>query len=177
MQRCYLDLYDQSQGPSSLERHKLYSCWVMIPFYQLASFPWWKKSKVKTQQVVSPVLTAFLGQHFKDCPKSQVVYFKVQLTEQTMIIIIKNEFDNTFDGKKSYYLLSAYYMPNSVKHLTLFSTDGNVMRNYFYHFYFTAMEAKAQRGMILTILCFHTFLAINKWTQMKQRSKWVYYPW
>lgn len=47
-----------------------------------------KRSKVKRQEVVSAGPTVFVGQHFKDCSKSQVVYFKVQLTEQT--IIIKN---------------------------------------------------------------------------------------
>lgn len=59
-------------------------------------------------------------------------------------------------------------MPSPVKHLTLFSTDSIVMRSYFYHFYFTAIGAKAQRGMVLIILCPGTFLAINKWMCTKQ---------
>lgn len=46
------------------------------------------KSKAKRQEMVSTVPTVFLGQHFKDCSKSQVAYFKVQYTEQTIIIIM-----------------------------------------------------------------------------------------
>lgn len=45
-----------------------------------------RRSKGKRQEVVSAGPTVFIGQRFKDCSKSQVVYFKVQLTEQTMII-------------------------------------------------------------------------------------------
>lgn len=48
---------------------------------------------------------------------------------------------------KSYHLLSAYYGPIPAKHLTLFSTDSSIMRNCFYHFYFTTTGAKAQRGL------------------------------
>lgn len=47
-----------------------------------------RKNKVKRQEVVSIVPTVFLGRHFEDCSKSQVVCFKAQLTKQTTIIII-----------------------------------------------------------------------------------------
>lgn len=89
IKRCELDLPLCSISRSFLlERHNLYSCWVMIASYPLASFPWWGKNNVKRQEVVSTVPTVFLGRHFEDCSKSQVVCFKAQLTKQTIIIII-----------------------------------------------------------------------------------------
>lgn len=149
------------------------NCILAESWFLPTNWPHFHDGKKQSEETGSgfQVPTVFLGRHFEDCSKSQVVCFRARLTKQTIIIIIIKinlSKKNTFDGSNSYHILCADYVPSLVKHSVHLTSFFYRQQHYeeigFYHFCFTVTGAKARRGPVFIIFILaHFWPSTNGW--------------